>query len=254
MKRISMLFLIPILTVVCTVLMIVKGTGILVLLLWLLGALCVSILHAFAVGKYLRREKGGKGTKRIVAASAVALMLAGTAFHAVAIDNDKTMSMYLAIGLGQTVLCYALILPHMLISAEKKTGALYKTVLAAEGIVTLAFNATLTYFLAPMFSVDAIEFVLLPTSALVLCIFSCFLGRSLSTRYITAKLLLWLAGILCSEYVALWLLGVPHTPPTQNTTTLTIWLIVSAVVFAFALLGALPHIGGTTTQAYRKET
>lgn len=253
MKRISMLFLIPLLTVVCTLLMFVKDTGVLVLLLWLLGALCVPILHSLAVGAYLGRGEGGKGTQRIVAAGAVALMLAGAAFHAIAVSNEKTMPLYLALGLGWTALCYALILPHMLISAEKKTGALYKAVLVVEGIALLAVNATLTYFLTPMFLIDAVELVLLPASALVLCIFSCFLGRSLSTRYVAAKLLLWLAGILCSEYVALWLLGVPHTPPTQNTVTMAIWLVISAVIFACGLLGALPRVSGMAAKAYRKE-
>ena len=120
----------------------------------------------------------------------------------------------------------------------KKT-LLPKVMIVVGALVVLFVNALLTYFAAPLVPayIDGEEIVLLIACTLLTSVYSYLLGRFLTQPQIKIKLLLWLLGILGSKFVALWLLGTPRTLPIKNATALVIWLLSSAFIFAWCLLG-----------------
>lgn len=122
----------------------------------------------------------------------------------------------------------------------KNIRFLPKLVLILGALIALSVNALLTYFVAPLAAaraVDGAEVVLLAATALLLSVYSYVVGRLVTPRLRIAKLVLWLVGILGSEFVALWLIGTPRTLPTAHVTTLAIWLFTSLFIFAWCLLG-----------------
>ena len=134
-----------------------------------------------------------------------------------------------------------LILGHTVIVRSNLNSILFRIILLIEAIISLSINALMTYYLSPIvatrFAIDGVELTLLPLSVIILSMFSYLLGYTISKRYIIIKLLLWAIGILVSTFIALWLLGVPRTLPTENSITMIIWIVASAVAFACCVIG-----------------
>ena len=101
---------------------------------------------------------------------------------------------------------------------------------------------TMSSMLATKYAIDGIELLLMPLSIIILSVYSHLLGRIMTRRFMFVKLTGWLLGIMASEFVTLWLLGTPRILPTEDKVTTVIWIVVSAFVFIWCLIGVLKNL------------
>ena len=208
------------------------------LLLLLMLELGVPFLHFLVVRRNINNSKEDK-KHRVLALS----LTGASVLLLIAVTSAVNCVMFLE---AATVLCTVNVIWTLVLSAiafaRMLGGRIKKLVICFEAVAALVMNAFLTYILSPKietaFAIDGVELILLPACALFLCVSSYQLGRSLTKRYTAAKLTLWLVGVLSSEFVAVWLLGTPHTLPTENSTSLILWLVSSIFIFAWSILGA----------------
>ena len=119
---------------------------------------------------------------------------------------------------------------------NKELNELFFSIVA---LIILIVNSFTTYLLTPIFEsrLYGVELILMPTTIMLLCVFSYYLGQGLTKQNIIAKLFVWLIGILASEFITLYLLGTPHTPPTSHINSIILWVKVTSIVFCFCVIG-----------------
>ncbi len=246
MKKTFMLFLSPLLGIICTLFSWLMKTGIIILPIWLFRDLCVPILHFSIVSHYLKNGKSNNIKNILTIVLSVLLLMATIIIEFVLFSyNSRLVVPHIVFNIVWATFCGIVIIAHTTVHRCSANKTSFRIIIIVEAIIALSNNALLSYILSPLlasnFAVDGIEIVLLSASAIILSMYSYLLGHTMTKRYIIAKMLLWLFGILTSEFVALWLLGVPHTPPTENIIALFIWLITSLIVFTWCILGSAKH-------------
>ena len=115
------------------------------------------------------------------------------------------------------------------------------------------YDAMLTWILSPIlassFAIDDVELLILPLSAIILCLFSYLLGITLTQHHIGWKLFAWLIGVTMSVFVSLWLIGSPHILPYTDATLTTIGIVVSIIIFVCSVIGVIQRKRGMIVQA-----
>ena len=241
MKNFRYLLYAPLLAIVCTVLALLKKTGILVLLLMLFRDLCLPILHFVLTVRYADRSDIRKTPAFGIS---LAVLWASVLLYSVGLDamllHARSFFPFLAFRVGWSFLCAVLLWGNALLLSANPDSIPAKLILSSEAVLVLCVNAILTHTLSPFFAAryafDGIEIVFLSVSFLLLCVFSCVLGSRIKKHRIPV-LCLWTLGILSSAFIALWLLGTPHTPPTADPVSCGIWLLSSAAVLLCFVFG-----------------
>ena len=123
--------------------------------------------------------------------------------------------------------------------SKVKNNKLNKLFFPIASLIILMVNSFTTYLLTPIFGnrLYGVELIFMPTTIMLLCVFSYYLGKGLTKQNITIKLFVWLIGILASEFITLYLLGTPHTPPTSHINSIILWVMVTSIVFCFCVIG-----------------
>lgn len=123
----------------------------------------------------------------------------------------------------------------------KKNNKACKIIVLLISVAGLIFNALFTYIaasdIAVKYGIDGVEVVTLSMSAAFLSICSYSIGKLISEPHKDSKLAAWFVAIAASDFVKLWLLDTPHTPPTVCMSSTLIWLLTSVVIFVWSLLG-----------------
>ena len=126
-------------------------------------------------------------------------------------------------------------------------------IVTVEALLALTSNAMLTWVLSPIlaesFAIDDVELLILPLSAVILFLFSYLLGITLTQHHIVWKLFAWFIGVTMSVFISLWLIGSPHILPYTDATLITIWIVVSIIIFACSLIGVIQRNRGIIVQA-----
>lgn len=242
MKKYSLLFLSPLLVVICTLLLWLISSGVLILPIWLIKDLFIPILHFLIISHYIKRNIFPR--KGIIVLSVILLIvtaiIGSVLFESVWL-NSRLVVPHIVFKIIWMVLCGIFIVGHVAILRRCQGNICFKIIVICEAVAALTINALMSYLVSPVlasaFAIDAIQLILIPISFIILSAYSYLLGNTVIKHYSIAKLSVWLLGILMSEFVALWLLGTPHTPPTENGTVLFIWLAVSVIAFVFSIIG-----------------
>lgn len=237
-------FIAPIFSIICTFSLWLINSGSVILPIWLFRDLCIPILHFCILRHFINKNKIQKLRSILMV---VIILLATVAIDSFVLEylilEGRLSIPHTIFRLVWAVLCALFVLGHTLIERFYRNNIRWYITIAAIGIIALCVNAFLTYLLAPTlatkYGIDSIELLLMPPSIIILSVYSHLLGRIMTKRFIFVKLTGWLLGILSSEFVALWLLGTPRTLPTEDKVTTIIWVVVSAFIFVWCLIGAL---------------
>ncbi|MGM9596575.1 MAG: hypothetical protein ACI3XO_02050 [Eubacteriales bacterium] len=237
-------FIAPIFSVVCTFLMWLIDSGSIILPLWLIRDLCIPILHFCILKHCIKKNKiQKKSTIWLVIAFLLVTVAADSFVLEYLILKGRLAIPHIIFRLIWAILCGLFVLGHTLVERFYHNNIRCNIIVAVGSTIALSINAFMTYLLAPTlatkYGIDSIELLLMPPSIIILSVYSHLLGRIMTKRFIFVKLTGWVLGILSSEFVALWLLGTPRTLPTEDKVTTIIWVVVSAFIFVWCLIGAL---------------
>lgn len=243
MKNAFLLFVSPVLVLFCSLLSWMIRDGSSVLFIWLFRDLCMPIIHFAIVANFVKKysfKNGGIITS-------VLLYLVIMAVNMVIIGNlaknSRLVLFYSIFNIAWAIICGIIIIGNSVVMQTSLSKMTKGVIVTAEAVVALIINAIFTWTLSPIlatsFAIDGIEILLLPLSALFLCLFSYLLGTMLTKKHIALKLFAWFVGVTLSVFVVLWLLGTPHTPPYTDKITTVMWIVSSIIIFAFSFVGIL---------------
>ena len=237
-------FIAPIFSVVCTFLMWLIDSGSVILPLWLIRDLCIPILHFCILKRCIKKSKiQKKSTIWLVIALLLVTVAADSFVLEYLILKGRLAIPHIIFRLIWAILCGLFILGHTLVERFYRNNIRCNIMVAVGSTIVLCINAFMTYLLAPTlatkYAIDGIELLLMPLSIIILSMYSHLLGRIMTRRFVFVKLTGWLLGIIASEFVTLWLLGTPRILPTEDKVTTIIWIVVSAFVFIWCLIGVL---------------
>lgn len=237
MKKHSLLFLTPLLGLARFLVLLTPPDGVAAVIIWLGGAMVLPVLHFALVSRYLR---GGRSSWLLTAVSIVTLV-AMSVLTALTMSGRLTAFWFLA-EMAWTALCGVVVLTHTVVGARFGGTTPYRIAVALEAVAALAVCALLTETLgsrlAVAYGIDGIELLLWPLCWLLLALYSCLLGRSMTGKLALPAQLLWLCGVAASVFVALYLEGSPRTLPTANVITTVIWIAATAVIFVPGVVAA----------------
>ena len=237
-------FIAPVFSVVCTFLMWLIDSGSVILPLWLIRDLCIPILHFCILKRCIKKSKiQKKSTIWLVIALLLVTVAADSFVLEYLILKGRLAIPHIIFRLIWAILCGLFVLGHTLVERFYRNNIRCNIMVAVGSTIALCINAFMTYLLAPTlatkYAIDGIELLLMPLSIIILSVYSHLLGRIMTKRYMFVKLTGWLLGIIASEFVTLWLLGTPRILPTEDKVTTIIWIVVSAFVFIWCLIGVL---------------
>ena len=237
-------FIAPVFSVVCTFLMWLIDSGSIILPLWLIRDLCIPILHFCILKRCIKKNKiQKKSTIGLVIALLLVTVAADSFVLEYLILKGRLAIPHIIFRLIWAILCGLFILGHTLVERFYRNNIRCNIMVAVGSTIALCINAFMTYLLAPTlatkYAIDGIELLLMPLSIIILSVYSHLLGRIMTRRFMFVKLTGWLLGIIASEFVTLWLLGTPRILPTEDKVTTIIWIVVSAFVFIWCLIGVL---------------
>ncbi len=166
--------------------------------------------------------------------------------YSVAVDllmfDSRNFAIQLIFRLAWVLVCAFMVLSRSLAEveeAEEQPSRFDMAVFVAGGVFVLLVNAFATYLLAPSLStvlhIEPMEIILLPMTAILVAVYSYKLGKKITGKYSTVKMLGWAVAVLASEFLALALpknLGFS----AEDMTLWYIWVIVSVFAFAPCLL------------------
>ena len=235
-------FIAPVLSVVFTFLMWLIDSGIIILPLWLIRDLCIPILHFCILKRCIKKNKiQKKSTIWLVIALLLVTVAADSFVLEYLILKGRLAIPHIIFRLIWAILCGLFVLGHTLVERFYRNNIRCNIMVAVGSTIALCINAFMTYLLAPTlatkYAIDGIELLLMPLSIIILSVYSHLLGRIMTRRFMFVKLTGWLLGIIASEFVTLWLLGTPRILPTEDKVTTIIWIVVSAFVFIWCLVG-----------------
>ncbi len=241
MKKYFLIFVFPVLSVLCSLFIWLIGSGGVILLLWFFRDICIPVLHFCAIG-YLIKSRSFKKTSIILG---ISLLFAAIALNIIlmglAAPNSRSAFFFALFDMIWATICGIVIIGNAAIVGAKQHKLPVKAFVLFEAVIALLVNALMTWYLSPIlaasFALDDVEILLLPSSVIILSVFSYLLGYTISHRNAGVKLFTWLLGVLTSVFVSLWLLGTPHILPIYNRTESIIWLTASIIVFGCSLLG-----------------
>lgn len=242
MINVFLLFVSPILVLLCSLLiwMIGESDWVLVLVIWRFRDLCMPIIHFAIVANFIKKYSFKNGS--IIAAVLVYFVtIAISMVTIVYITNNIRLVIFCIVW---AIICGLIIIGNSVVMKTNLSKTTKGVVVTAEAVVALVINAIFTWTLSPILAtnfsiIDDIEVVLLPLSALFLCLFSYLLGTTLTKQHIALKLFAWFVGVTLSVFVVLWLLGNPHNPPYNNSVEFVMWIVSSIIIFACSFLGIL---------------
>ena len=237
-------FIAPVFSMVCTYLLWAIGAGGLILPIWLFRDLCIPLIHFCILRRLITKNKI---QKKSTVLGAVLLLLTTIIADSILLDlillKGRTALFHLIFRLIWTVVCGILVMGHIFVLRFYRNTRGQRIAMMITSITVLFINAFFVHEIGPVlarkFAIDGVEILLMPLSLIILSSYSYLLGHLLSKRCILVKLLLWLLGIVASEFMVFYLLGVPHTPPTTDSFVTFLWLLLSAIPFLFCLLGML---------------
>ena len=237
-------FVAPVFSVVCTFLIWLIDSGSIILPLWLIRDLCIPILHFCILKRCIKKNKiQKKSTIWLVIAFLLVTVAADSFVLEYLILKGRLAIPHIIFRLIWAILCGLFILGHTLVERFYRNNIRCNIMVAVGSTIALCINAFMTYLLAPTlatkYAIDGIELLLMPLSIIILSVCSHLLGRIMTKRFMFIKLTGWLVGVLASEFVTLWLLGTPRILPTEDKITTIIWIVVSAFVFIWCLIGVL---------------
>ena len=240
-------FVAPVFSVVCTFLMWLIDSGSVILPLWLIRDLCIPILHFCILNRCIKKNKiQKKSTIWLVIALLLVTVAADSFVLEYLILNGRLAVPHIIFRVIWAILCGLFVLGHTLAERFYQNNIRSNLVIAGVSMFALCINAFMTYtmssMLATKYAIDGIELLLMPLSIIILSVYSHLLGRIMTRRFMFVKLTGWLLGIMASEFLTLWLLGTPRILPTEDKVTTVIWIVVSAFVFIWCLIGVLKNL------------
>lgn len=255
MKKSFLLFVSPFLSLFCTLIIWLIGTGGILLPFCLLRDVCIPILHVAILGHFVK--KYALRNRKIIVSALLFLMVTmmDTVLTGSIVKDAKQLLCYTVCNVLWVMICGLVIIGHTMALRVQKSKALISGVMVAEAMVVLLCHALVTWFVSPLlqsnYGIDDPEVLFLPLSAMILCLYSYLLGVTFTQPHIKWKLSAWLLGVATSVFVSLWLLGSPHTIPLADWTTAILWLVVSMLVFACSFVGAMQRKKRTDGPIYR---
>jgi hypothetical protein len=231
-------FLFPLLSILCTILLLLLFEGFFTLLIFFLRDVCLPVIHFCVLARYLQR----KDYPKYVPIVSSCLLLFVTIF------NGCMFKWLLPLNIGWFTISFVLVSLTVIIKRYNCNHTWMKVLFTVISITALISNGLITYYVSPLFDVDGIELAIFPASIFVLCIYSYVLGRFLISKYTKLNLLLWSIGVLISEFISLSLLGNPPTTPFQSTSALVLWIVLSLPAIACALIGSALRCRSKTTE------
>lgn len=233
MKKTIYLFLPALLSIICTVSMLLVRDGTVVISILAFRDLCIPFIHFAVVMKDLLREK--KYLRYIIPIVSSCFMLAVTIF------NGYMFKWLLPLNFTWFVLSFALVSIGSMLKRLKHNSSVSRISYLAIAIIALTANALTTYLLSPIMyawlNVDAIELIVMGVCVFVVAVYSYFLASNLTLKHLPINLVIWFVGVIISNFFALFLLGNPPEIPLKNTTTLIIWGELSLIEIISALAG-----------------
>ena len=237
-------FIAPVFSLLCSLMLWTIGSGSIILPIWLFRDLCIPLIHFCILSRLIQKNRIQKKSAVI---GAVLLMFATVIADSVLMDfillKGRLALFHTVFRLVWTALCGLLVLGQTVILRFYRNNRSSRIAFSIGATLALCANAFLTYGIGPglacKFAIDGIEILLMPMAMIILSAYSYLLGQVLTKRFMLLKLSAWFIGIASSEFVALWLLGVPHTPPTADRFMTLLWLVLSVIPFVFCLLGML---------------
>ena len=238
------LFLAPIFSMICTFLLWAFGSEWIILPIWLFRDMCIPLIHFCILRRFITKNKI---QKKSTIWGAVLLLLATIIVDSVILDfillKGRLALFHSVFRLIWTGVCGILVLGHRFVLRFYRNTLGQRITVIAGSFIVLLFNAFFTYGIGPAlakkFAIDGVEILLMPLSLIILSSYSYLLGHILTKRFILVKLFSWLLGIVASEFMVFYLLGVPHTPPTSDGFITFLWLAISVIPFLFCLLGMM---------------
>ena len=238
------LFLAPIFSMICTFLLWAFGSEWIILPIWLFRDMCIPLIHFCILRRFITKNKI---QKKSTIWGAVLLLLATIIVDSVILDfillKGRLALFHSVFRLIWTGVCGILVLGHIFVLRFYRNTLGQRITVIAGSFIVLLFNAFFTYGIGPAlakkFAIDGVEILLMPLSLIILSSYSYLLGHILTKRFILVKLFSWLLGIVASEFMVFYLLGVPHTPPTSDGFITFLWLAISVIPFLFCLLGMM---------------
>ncbi len=241
MFNLFLMFLMPFVSIATAIVIEWIQSGIVIFILWLFKFLIVPILHFNIISKYINVKKLQKATVTVTILSTLVLCAITIIDSLLLFNSSNWLNSYSLCGVLWIIICGLSIILHSQTMRSVSNKTIMGLIVFCESIVILFFNAIFTYIIAPTVSQESVEgseiILLLLSTAIVSC-FSFYIGCIIK-KTIIFKLMVWLAGILTSVFVSLWLIEIPHNYPTNNRITFTIWIILSVTVFSFAIVGYL---------------
>ncbi len=241
MKKIITYLSAPILAAVAVAMQLFFTEGGIVIALLLFRDLILPIVY-FAVVKNCFKNDGGRLQ---CSATAPILVMSGTVvLYTLLVDvilyESGNFAVNLILRLTWAILCGYMILTDSSAAEGEALSNADKATLIAGGATVLIVNALTTRFLAPSLSralhAEAIEIIMLPTTAVLVAVYSYKLGKKISSNHSKIKMLIWAVCVLASEFAALWLLNFMTEPIMWF-----VWAIVSAIIFAPCVIAFAIH-------------
>lgn len=241
MNKRSMLFFAPLLGLARPLMLLTPLDGVAAVIILLGGAMVLPVLHFALVSRYLCRGEDSRRRSAVLTAVSIVALVAMSVLTALTMSGRLTAFWFPA-EMAWTALCGVVILTHTVVGARFGGMTPYRIAVALEAVAALAACAllteTLSSRLAVVYDIDGIELLFWPLCWLLLALYSCLLGRSMTGRFALPAQLLWLCGVAASVFVALYLEGSPRTLPTANVTTTVIWIAATAIIFIPGVIAA----------------
>lgn len=253
MKRSFLLFISPILVLFCSLIMWLIGVGSAILPIWLFRDLCIPIIHFSIVSQFIKKYSSKNGKIIFAILLYVVTIVVNMVMLGLLKKNGGQILFFSAFNALWAIICGLVIIGHSMIVRTNISKTIIGGIVTVEALLALASNAMLTWILSPIlaasFAIDDVELLILPLSAIILCLFSYLLGITLTQHHIGWKLFAWLIGVTMSVFVSLWLIGSPHILPYTDSTLTTIWVVVSIIIFACSFIGVIQRKRGMIVQA-----
>lgn len=243
MKKSFLLFISPLLTIFCSLIIWLVGSGGIVLSVWMLRDLCIPIIH-FTIVSHFINKYSYKNSKIIFAVLLYfVVIVVNIVLLGLIAKNGRLIFFYSVFDILWSMICGFVIIGHNIIVRSNLSKRFIAGIITAEALVALTVNAMLTWFLTPIlatsFAIDDVEILMLPLSAFLLCLFSYLLGVTLTDHNIVWKLFAWFLGIMTSVFISLWLIGSPHILPFTDYTLTIIWIVASLIIFTCSCVGVV---------------
>lgn len=240
MKKTVSLYISPLLVIICSLIIWIIDIGAIILPIWLFKELCIPIIH-FSIINYHIKKNSFRISSIILSCIVYFFTIVASLF--VFGSFGRLILFFSVFDVSWSIICGLVIICHGMVHRLVVSKTIKGGIIIGEALIALIVNSLLTWLLSPLLAtrlnIDDVELLLLPLSAIILSLFSYWLGASFAQPNLLLKLAVWFLGVMTSVFVSLWLIGSPHIIPFTDYLLTIIWLALSIIILLCSLVGMI---------------